>query len=349
MWFADGPAVQAAPDGVTQVSVSSESNGKDSCLLVQEGASADLGLRLESAQSGNGSLQGTFEVRMVPLEGGEERSATVRFTAELSKDLNPTPFWIVLALALILGPGIPILLAYALKFLLASKIPAGGINAPVMALTIQNGEVLRDGAPLSWRPEDNREFLSVAGGGTRRLTIGSVGLRAKLGASPFGSGHVEATAPGRIAVSSHDSRTHGKAQAAHLPVAVQNEWVLLIDPHTPDQAELLVLLSPTTSRARRERLLDDAASRVPTLVADNVAPAPAGDETAAAAGDPFFEGAAGATASDDYDFFVSDAPTGGQDDLGSMDLFRSDGNVPSESNGEPDDEETDGSWDPFTD
>lgn len=349
VWLHGATALQASPDGVTQVAVSSESSGKETCLSVEEGSSTDLAVQLQSAQSGNGSLQGSFEVRMVPLEGGDERSATVRFTAELTKDLNPTPFWVVLVLAMILGPGIPILLAYLLKYLLASKIPAGGINAPLIPLTIENGEVRRDGMALSWRPEDNREFLSVANSGSRRLTVGDVVLRSKLGASPFGAGHVSVTAPGRVAVSGHDPRSHGKTHSARLPLAVQNQWVLLVDPHIPDRAELLVLLAPTTSRAQRERLLDDAASRVPKLVADNAARVDADAASTAEPGNAFFEGAAAGGVSDPYDFFDTDATVDASEDTDSGNRFRADDNAPITDDEKPNDEKTNGSWDPFTD
>ncbi|WP_157633351.1 hypothetical protein [Tessaracoccus flavus] len=292
LWLVPNSAVvEASPVEVTQASISSANSTPDSCFSVSDGLDAELPLLLTSDDAGNGALQGTFDVSMMPLEGGETQTLPVRFTAELSKDLNPTSFWLTLVIAALFGPGIPILLAYLLKFLLASKIPPGGLLAVSMDVEVHDGSVLRDGRRLAWRAEDAREFKSVTGGGTRRLEVGGAVLVARMGASPFGSGYVLVEAGDRIGVSKHKPMPHGRRRQALLPLALTGQWVALFTPGDRQHVELLVLTAPGARPEARDALLEDAERRVPALIDELVEDAgdtdTPGNATAAAAGDPF--------------------------------------------------------------
>lgn len=264
----DSVQVQAAPDGVDDVSVTSAANASDTCVRVDEGAEGSLPLEFTAKSSGNGAVHGMLTVVMTPLEGGDEQMGTVRFSAELTKDLNTTAFATTLGLALLLGPGIPLLILYLLKFLLASKIPGEPLNATLMPISVRNGDVFRDGAPLAWQPADARDFFSIARGGVRRLSVGDTELVAKLGLSPFGAGQVQVIAPGRAGVSSYRSKPKGKEHRAMLPLAIQDNWVLLACPGEGEEAQLLVITAGSASQADRERLLEDARRKVPAALAE---------------------------------------------------------------------------------
>lgn len=310
VWLNDGPQLLAAPDGVSSVAVTSSASDEASCVRVEEGNAGELPLTLSSDESGNGALRGRFSVAMTTLEGGDPVHSDVAFSAELTKDLNPPKFWTVLLLAALFGPGIPLLLAYLLKWLLASKIPAGGLNAAVVPITVTDGLVRRDGGLVELRSSDLSNLVSVAKPSRRVSLPGGISLRTKMGASPFGSGRVVVESPGRIGVSKHNPVPQGKLRQAELPLAVQNQWVLLADPAAPDRADLLLLTSTLASLADQEKLLDDAVGRAPALL-EELVPAGIDDHGGETSGDMFDRGS-DASATDDlfvpetdhgFDFF----------------------------------------------
>jgi hypothetical protein len=68
--------------------------------------------------------------------------------------------------------------------------------------------------------------------------------------------------------SSDAIRPSTKDLDGRLPLNVRNNWVLLHDPAGPaDRAELLLLVGADTTRDRRTKLLQDAAARVPRVLA----------------------------------------------------------------------------------
>lgn len=299
VWIApDATRITASPDGMTDLAVGSEAFNQQTCVTVADGTTGVLPVTLSSEAVGNGGVSGAVTVSMVPLEEPRTvRTVDVPFTADLSTPLNQPAFWLVLLAALVLGPGVPLALMYAYKFLLASKLPSQLVNVVDAPITIRDGRVLRDGGPLAFRLTD-KSVYSVKPGGTRRLAVGAVDLVARLGASPFGAGYVVVEAPGQIGLSDHRPEPHGRRQQAVLPLAVQDHWVLLVTPGVCDRAELLLFTGSLSTDAAKRRLIESAEASVPHLLTEHCgtpAPEPGGDDGAfdssptpsAEAADPF--------------------------------------------------------------
>ncbi|MDD0859596.1 hypothetical protein NHF46_21560 [Arthrobacter alpinus] len=118
----------------------------------------------------------------------------VAFTASLAKPLNTTNFILALIVALVLGPGIPLVLLYLAKWLVA-KIPGSSLSAELIPITVAYGQVERDGVPFALRPTDLVQLLPIDPGGVRSLSVSGVNFKARMGRSPLGTGYVSVDSP----------------------------------------------------------------------------------------------------------------------------------------------------------
>ena len=292
------PTVLAGPEDIGEVSITSQHNSADNCLDVPEGTTVDLPVQLTTTGMDNGTLNADFVVHIAPTdEPDRAQQATASATASFEKPLNPVNFTLTLIVAAILGPGIPIGLLYLVKHLTA-KIPGRALLAEEYPVSVEAGQVLRDGQRFELRDRDLAAgMVPLSNSGSRTARAGSVELQTRMGGSPVGEGHVEVQSPGRIGASSSDTRPHGKDLAARLPLAVHNNWVLLHDPQgPPDRATVLLLVGGDAPAEVRTKLVDDVNSRVPDVlsglrsaagvaVAEQAGAAPFGD-----GGDPAQQG-----------------------------------------------------------
>jgi hypothetical protein len=234
--------VVAAPDGVTDVAVSSSANAPTNCTKAADGQAASLPLTVSVPHQGNGAVSGTVRVMVAPADASAPPIAIdVPFTASLQKKLDTGSFWIALVVALILGPGIPLLLLYLGKWL-ASRIPGKALRAEQIPVTLNEASVIRDNRPFAVRDGELVNLVPGLDKPTRRVDLGGVELRTKIGLSPFGGGFVVATAPGMAGAAGNAGATYGKVPDARLPLAVQNTWFVLHDPNGPENLATVVLL-----------------------------------------------------------------------------------------------------------
>lgn len=244
VWLsADPPAtIAAAPDGVGEITVTSTANGKAGCVKAAAGGSAELPLTITVPREGNGVVNGTMTVAAAPAEGdGTPVMVDVPFTLTVEKHLNTTKVLTVVILALLLGPGIPLLLLYLVKWWV-SRIPGKALRTEQIPVQVRNGAVLRNGQPFAVADRDLTSLVQDLEGPTRRINIGEIDLAAKVGWSPFGAGFVVARAPGLVGAAGKAGTSHGKPPSAKLPLAVQNTWFVLHDPAGREDAATVVLL-----------------------------------------------------------------------------------------------------------
>ncbi len=272
------PDVDALPNGMTVVDITSSNNAASGCLQLPDGQRADLPLRLTAATGGNGTLSGTVPITVKgPGAQDQPTVVSVRFTANAAKPIQPLTFGLAFIGALILGPGIPLLLLALFKRLTAT-IPGQTLVAQEMPIVVEGGQVLRDGAPLALRDSDFTQLVPLKAKGSRVAEVGSLTLRTRTGPSPFGAGYVVAEAPGQVGLSSEHPRPFGRGQAARLPLAVHNTWVATRVPGAPaGTATVTVLSGLDPDGSGRRKLLEDVQSRLPDLMSelgDTEPPAP---------------------------------------------------------------------------
>jgi hypothetical protein len=265
---ADAAKVTAAPDGIGATQISSPANGAGSCLKVPAGQTAQLPVMLRTDHDGHGGLNGTVPVHISALDNPNDAQVVdVPFVASLIKPLSTTNFVLVFLAALLLGPGIPLVLLYSAKWYVA-KIPGAPLLAERIPVEVDSDVVLRNGTPFAMADTDLLQMVpGLPPGGARRLAVRGVRLTATTGRSPFGTGHVTVDADGMVSVGSELPGTDRSGLRAVLPLAVHNKWVLLHDPAGPSNAaEVLLLVAGLTDTAARERLYDEVARRLPELL-----------------------------------------------------------------------------------
>lgn len=268
-WIADADAVtvQAGPEGIGVAKVSSPANSAQNCLKVEADQTGQLQVTLRTEQDGHGGLNGTLPVHVAALENPDDGQVVeVPFVASLLKPLNTTNFVLVLAAALLLGPGIPLALLYLSKWWV-SKIPDTPLLAERIRVEVRSDMAMRDGEPFALAETDLVQPVTGLAGGARRVSVLGVTLTAVMGRSPFGAGHVTVESGNVLSVGSELPGSDDTGLRAVLPLAVHNTWLVLHDPRGPStDAEVLLLVSGSADNAARERISEEVARRLPELL-----------------------------------------------------------------------------------
>jgi len=262
-----------APQDAGKVAVTApEARSAGTCLVVEEGAEAQLDLRMSTERVGNGTVTGSVLVLIAPIgEPDRAKTVDVAFSADLRKPLNAWNFWLALLAAVLLGPGIPIALLYAAKWMTA-RIPARSLMACRIPVTVEGSWVRLDGSDFLMHERDFSAMVPIPARGARQLIVAGVQLRSRTGRSPLGAGFVTAevagAASGMVAASSEVPAFRSGGRQALLPLAVHNRWVVLHHPAgPPDVAEVLLLVGGDTQPGQRADLFADVARRLPAVLA----------------------------------------------------------------------------------
>lgn len=285
------PTFLAAPDGAGELSLTADATSQESCVTVAEGATGELPLRLNVPQAVNGTTNGVTTVMVAPTDGSSPPLAVeVPFTASLQKPLNTTNFVIALVVALVLGPLIPLLMLYLVKWWTA-KIPGRGLRVEQIAVHLNGTTVLRNGQPFAVTDRDFVNLVPGLDGPTRRLDLGGVTLHTSIGRTPFGAGHVVASSSELAGAAGKSGDSIGKNPDALLPLAVHNTWFVLHSPHGPEgSATVVMLISADADRSVIDRVAREVVENLPTILpklrAKALANVPADQRPAASSGPP---------------------------------------------------------------
>ncbi|WP_169585761.1 vWA domain-containing protein [Antrihabitans stalactiti] len=265
------PDLSGNPAGVGAVTVGAQRDGssREKCLNLDDGKNGTIDVELTTENEAKGALTGTFVVSSVSNDAPDKVvNQNVNLTLELTKSLDTQTFWLTLLLALLLGPGLPLLLLYAAKWLTA-RIPAQPLLAVEIPVMIDAGTVLRDGEPFALRERDLVDPVPGLHKPTRRLRVGSIELATHIGRSPFGSGYVAAQKTMLLSASSETPASIGSPPRARLPLAIHNKWIVVSDPSwAPDRAAVILMTSGMTDQTQRDAIAGDLARRLPALLAE---------------------------------------------------------------------------------
>ncbi|MFT4126564.1 MAG: VWA domain-containing protein [Gordonia sp. (in: high G+C Gram-positive bacteria)] len=294
------PTFLGAPDGAGDLTITADAQAQSGCVKVADGAEGTLDLRLAVPNSVNGTVNGTLTVMVAPADGSAAPlPVSVPFTAALEKPVNTTGFVITLVVALILGPLIPLLMLYLVKWLTA-RIPGRGLRAEQIPVRVDGTTVLRGTAPFAIGDTDFVRLVPGLNGPTRAIDLDGITLRTRIGRSPFGTGYVVVSAPGQAGAAGKSALWCGTTPDARLPLAIHNTWFVLHDPRGPESAATVVLLAgDDATREQIERLCRDMTEALPRVLPRLRAEArkrlgdDAGPEGAEPGGNPFGPAAPG--------------------------------------------------------
>ncbi|GEE00704.1 hypothetical protein nbrc107696_11500 [Gordonia spumicola] len=258
-----GTAITASPDG-TDIAVTSDHADQGDCLRLSDGESGELSVTLSSSESVNGIVGGDVVVIAAPKGDGDPVSIKVPFTGELSKPLNTGTFIGALIAALILGPLIPLLLLYFLKWLTA-RIPARALRVEQIPVRIVGGAVTRgNNQPFGVADTELVSLVPGTGNPTRSIDVGALSLRTRVGWSPFGAGSVVASISGMAGSACRDGATVGKTPNALLPLAIHNNWAIFHDPAGPeDTATVVLFVGGDAGRSEIDRIVGEVRDYAP--------------------------------------------------------------------------------------
>lgn len=298
-WLGQPVTSLAAPEGMNALQVTSPASSADTCV------SGELPLTAQVTELGNGLASGTLTVMTLPEnKAGNPVPVTVKYELDVQRPVSVPVLLGVLVGVTAAGILIPLALLYMVKYLTA-KIPGDSVAwASARGQVNESSSFVAGGVPIT--VQDLRTVV-LTGANRRNVVIGDgKSLVARMGASPTESGHAVldqqgVAAGGRIA----GSTVKGKAR---LPLAVQGNWSVGLDPVDPRGGEVDVTIFTAPGGAGLTELLEDVRGNIGEWVAklranlpDAVAP-----QGGAQASDAWGGATAPAAAADEWD-----APTTG--------------------------------------
>lgn len=172
VWVAPGTTLnsEVLPEGIGEVSVSSDYDSPDNALFVQRGETATLPVNFTVAEPTEGIVSGSFDATIADADGAEE-PVTVPATANGSYTvpLNTGKFIFAFIMSLLVGILIPLGLIYLIRYV-SSRIPRQRRKVQVFAAKEENGVVsLQNGRDIVLRLAegqvlpDSSDNLSVGG------------------------------------------------------------------------------------------------------------------------------------------------------------------------------------------
>jgi hypothetical protein len=270
VWVSGIAHVVTGPqDVIKTATLTSPEDTASHCLRVKNGQRLHLPVRLTTHASGIGALTGSFALTESPSLHGQTLTVQATFAANMEKSLNSFHFLLALIATLILGPGIPLLVLYVMKWL-SAKIPSAPICAEMIAVSVTSTRILRDGEEFELRDSDLvRNLLPIGRGGSRSVQTGGVTLRTHIGLLPTGQGYVTVESPGQLGISSAKDPGPTRTGHARLPLIVQDHWVLLQDPTGPPEAATVMILARADApSATKNQLTSDLLLRGPNLLTE---------------------------------------------------------------------------------
>lgn len=258
-WLQGAAEPTTLPEGVSRAEVSSSADAADRC------ASGSLPLTLTLDQIGNGLVSGDLTVMTLPETATADTPpvpVTVRYTLETTKPRNDGVFAWLLVLITLGGVLVPIGLLYLLKWWTA-RIPGSSLLVGSVIGSIDAQGALALSSSLNERTMSGR---TLTGTDRRSVALPGATIRTRMGLGLTEPGYAVVT--GRPSASSARPATTRSGRAARLPLALQDSWVVTLDPTAPQHGtvEVTFLVSPTSQKL--PELLADARERVPAVVAD---------------------------------------------------------------------------------
>ena len=268
VWLAADRTALVGPPEAGGFTVSTPHSTVESCLRVDDGATAQLPVQLTTALGANGNLSGQVFFQLAPEDDPTNPVlVSVETNGTLTNPIDPGTAVPAFLVAFLLGLGIPIGLLYLVKWR-GARIPGRPLEAILVPVSVAGGEVRHGGQPLSSHALPAPRAVNLLRKGSRSTTAAGVDLRTRVGAHPFGPGFVEATLPRHVGGSATWATPSGKTGAARLPLAVHNTWAVFQDPTgDPAAAQVLLLRGFDLDDAAFDALVADARTSIPDLLA----------------------------------------------------------------------------------
>jgi hypothetical protein len=249
-----------SPDGVDTVAVSSTASDRDHCTSID--GEGQLEVAVKPSSTGYGLASGRLTVMTLPADRvGDPVPATVNYQLEMRPPVNLDRRAVVFALVLLAGLLIPLLIAYFLKWR-STRIPGSSLLIASASAPLEAGQQFTAADALHVTAMRTATLSSSHG---RRLPLPSGGeLRPRMGWYITEPGHVVAAIPGRLS----GALTPGAISKgrARLPLAVQNNWFVVLDANDPRHGAVEVVYLTSLDGSALPAIIADARQRASELV-----------------------------------------------------------------------------------
>ncbi len=298
IWLSAGTQrLTTSPKGVDEAPVSAVNGDEKAC----DGEGLDLTIAPSAA--GNGSLTGTLTVMSAPAGGdGDPVEVPVDFQLEMTKPANQPLRVAVLIGVFALGVLLPLAALYLLKLLTAKLSGTSVFVGSLRGRFADNDSFLDTAEP----PSFTDLAMCPISGSRRTLDLPNGRVRTAMGRLPTEPGYAIADIGGRPSASSATPSRAGKG-AARLPLAVQNHWIVTLDPLDPIAGEVEVTYLVSDAN-RLGTVHDDARRHAPARVTALRSGMP---KPAVVAGGDGFEAGPGGAVDDGFSSVASQTPPAG--------------------------------------
>lgn len=243
------------PAEVTSPRLTTPAQSKETC------SASGLELTLNPGAVGNGALVGEAKVWLTSETNGEPIAVPLSFELQMSRPASQPVLWSTLVGLTLLGVLIPVLLLYVVKYVNAG-IPGQSLFAQQVRGQVTEGGSFADaGLGLDVSQMQIRHLVN----GRRRVDIAGVMLRAKMGLAPTEPGYVVVDQPGRAAGGRTIMSSIG--DRARLPLAVQGNWTVALDPERPHSGDVTVTVFTSAGAPGLKELEADVRSNLRDAVA----------------------------------------------------------------------------------
>lgn len=238
------------PNGVAAAPVTAEASTARTCQT------GKITLTLTPDHVGSGLASGLLHVMARSDQtAAKPMPVTVRYSYEMQRPLNQRVLWLMLVGLMILGLTIPLLILLFVKWI-SSKIPGATLTTLSHSGQVSGGSSFLNG----WRPDSGQlqpRALETTDRRRVQMTSRTV-LRAKVN-------WLKLTEPGYVIV---DNAPFVASTGSKLPLAVQDQWLAVIDPADPHHGPVEVIFLLSSGARRLDDLVSDARAKVPAAIAE---------------------------------------------------------------------------------
>lgn len=255
VWLGEETTFTGYPQGVDSATLTSPATDESSC------GSSELELTLDPGGIANGALVGQTEVLLTSPNAAEPVSVTLDFDLQMRRPASQPVLWGTLIGVTLLGIAIPLGILYLTKYL-TSKIPGNAVLAGQVRGRVDDSAAFTDGGVGLSVAEMQIAHLA---NNRRNVDVAGVNLRAKMGLAFTEPGYVVVDQPGRAA----GGRTSmsSKGEKARLPLAVQGNWTVALDPNRPVSGDVVVTVFTSPGAPGLNELYDDVRANIRDAVA----------------------------------------------------------------------------------
>jgi hypothetical protein len=247
--FAEVTRLQDTQTGIEKVSrdsgfewtfIDSNSGKKDSCFTVGQGATLEIQVEARNSTQADSEVVAVWNITAESPSVGVKFEAPLKISFDTQTQSNQAVTWVVFALLLLLGVGLPLILLWIMNFVTTRFLPIEGMTKLSIPVLIENSStgirILDDRrSPASAIVLDPKDFVNVSPeNGPKSFQTGAGIAQARVPMNPLGSSWYEWQAPpqSRVVTSYLGASKRGKAfdhgLAAEISPNLKEDWAITI-------------------------------------------------------------------------------------------------------------------------